>query len=67
MLDRLCCFVEAVSAHCMQQKMPAVITITEVPRAERRPEAPERFAITLAVGGLPRWAISYHAARFEDT
>jgi hypothetical protein len=67
MLDRLCSFVEEVSAHCLQQKMPAAITITEVPQAERRPEAPERFTITLAVGGLPRWAISYHATRFEET
>ena len=38
-----------------------------LPRGERRPEAPERFAITLALGGLPRWAICYHAAQFEDT
>ncbi|MGP1677675.1 MAG: tyrosine-type recombinase/integrase, partial [Burkholderiales bacterium] len=50
MLDRVCCFVENVTAHCIQQKMAAPITITEVPLAKRRSEAPERFQLTLAVG-----------------
>jgi len=66
MLDRLCCFVEDVTAHCLQKKMAGPITITEVPLAERRSEAPERFQLTLAVGGQPRWNITYHAALFEN-
>lgn len=65
MLDRVCCFVEDVTAHCIQQKMAAPITITEIPLAERRSEAPERFQLTLAVGGQPRWNISYHTSSFE--
>ncbi|MFM0368412.1 hypothetical protein [Paraburkholderia aspalathi] len=65
MLDRVCCFVEDVTAHCIQQKMAAPITITEVPLAERRSEAPERFQLTLAVGGQPRWNISYQSSSFE--
>jgi hypothetical protein len=65
MLDRVCCFVEDVTAHCIQQKMAAPITITEIPLAERRSEAPERFQLTLAVGGQPRWNISYQPSLFE--
>lgn len=67
MLDLVCCFVENVTAHCIQKKMAAPITITEIPLAERRPEAPERFQITLAVGGQPRWNISYQSSSFERT
>lgn len=66
MLDRVCCFVEDVSAHCLQQKMPSAITITEIKLAERRSEAPERFALTLAVGGVPRWNIAYHSSSFDE-
>lgn len=65
--DRLCCIVEELIAHGLQQQMPAGITITEVPRTERRAEAPERFRITLAAGGLPAWRITYHGSRFEET
>ncbi|PVE08702.1 hypothetical protein [Limnohabitans sp. Rim28] len=65
MLDRVCCFVEDVTAHCIQKKMPAPITIAEIPLAQRRPEAPERFQVTLAVGGKPRWEISYQSQPFE--
>ena len=66
MLDRVCCFVEDVTTHCIQQKMAAPITLTEIPLAERRPEAPERFRLTLAVGGQPRWNISYQSSSFEN-
>ena len=65
MLDRVCCFVEDVTAHCIQRKMAAPITLTEIPVADRRSEAPERFQLTLAVGGQPRWNISYHPSAFE--
>lgn len=65
MLDRVCCFVEDVTAHCLQRKMPSAITITEIPLAKRRSEAPERFQLTLAVGGQPRWDISYPSSAFE--
>jgi hypothetical protein len=65
--DRLCCFVEELTVHGLQRQMPPGITIAEVPRAERRAEAPERFRITLSAGGLPAWRIAYHANRFEET
>ena len=37
----------------------------EIPLAERRSEAPERFKLTLAIGGQPRWSISYQSSSFE--
>jgi hypothetical protein len=30
-------------------------------------EAPERFMVTLATGGMPRWHISFHDSPFEET
>jgi hypothetical protein len=63
MLDRLCCFVEEFTAHCLQTETVPGITITELPLGE----APERFRLTLGTGGLPRWKIAYHASLFEDT
>ena len=67
MHDRLSCFVEEVTVHCLQKLMPAEVTITEIPPAERLAELPERFRLTLGVGGLPRWNIAYHASSFEET
>jgi hypothetical protein len=67
MLDRLCCFVEEFTAHCLQRQMPAEITISEIPLATRLAEAPERFTLTLGAGGLARWNIAYHASLFEET
>jgi hypothetical protein len=66
MLDRLCCFVEEFTAHCLEKQMPAEITITEVPPAKRPTEAQERFTLTLGAGGLVRWNIAYHASSFEE-
>ena len=67
MFDRLSCFAEEVTAHLLQRRLIADVTITEVPLADRPEEAPERFRLTLAVGGLPPWEIAYHVARFEET
>jgi hypothetical protein len=66
-LDRLCCFVEEFTAHCLQRRMVPEITITELPIAKRVEELPERFRLTLGAGGLARWNIAYHASRFEET
>lgn len=67
MLDRLCCFVEEFTAHCLQKKMPAEITIREIALADRLDETPERFQVTLTGGGHPAWRIAYHASPFEQT
>jgi hypothetical protein len=66
-LDRLSCFVEEVTAHCLQRKVPTGVTLTEVPRQERPEDVPERFLPTLSVGGMPPWSIAYHGASFEET
>lgn len=66
MFDRLSCFVEEVTVHLLQRRLLCGITITEVPRELRAAEAPERFRVTLDVGGLPPWAIVYRATTFEE-
>ena len=65
--DRLICFVEEFTAHCLQRRMPPGITITELAPADRRADAPERFRVTLAIGGLPPWRIGFHASWFDET
>ncbi|MET4740290.1 hypothetical protein ABIF73_004429 [Bradyrhizobium japonicum] len=64
--DRVMCFVEDLVAHLLQVRMPAGVTVTEVKRADRTAEAPERFRITPAVGGAGAWEIGYRADRFEE-
>ena len=34
-LDRLCCFVEELSSHCLRRKMPGGVTLIEIPVANR--------------------------------
>lgn len=34
-MDRLICFVEEVTAHCLKARMPAGITVTEIPLSQR--------------------------------
>lgn len=64
--DRLSRFVEEVTAHLLQRRLRDGVTITEVPRDQRPTEAPERFRVTLAIGGLPPWTIAYDAKSFEE-
>jgi hypothetical protein len=65
--DRLICFVEEFAVHCLNRKLPAGITITELALADRPVEAPERFRVTLASGGFAPWRIAFHMSRFEQT
>lgn len=67
MLDRLSCFVEEFTAYCLQERMPSGTTIAELPLAKRTKEVPERFRLTLKVGGLVEWVLQYHASSFEMT
>ena len=67
MLDRLSCFVEDFTAHCLRCRMPRGVTITELPLADRPPESPERFRLTLGRGGLQEWVIQYHQSTFDNT
>ena len=68
-LDRLLCFVEEVTAHALQARMPEGVTITEVPLPQRDSlsEIPHRFQVTLVAGGFPIWDIQYHQSSFEET
>lgn len=65
--DRLNCFVEEITAHCLKARMPASLTLTEIPLSQRDPAMPQRFQVTLANGGMPAWNIMYHQSSFEET
>lgn len=65
MTDRLMCFVEDVTVHCINRRMPSAMSITEIPSPQRSVEMPMRFQPTLANGGLPLWQIQYHHSSFE--
>jgi hypothetical protein len=67
MTDRLNCFVEDVTVHCIQRHMPADLSLTEIPLPQRAAEMPARFQPTVANGGMPIWQIIYHASAFDAT
>jgi hypothetical protein len=67
MLDRLLCFFEEFTVHCIQRRLSSGFTIMEIPLAERLAEAPERFTLTLASGGRPAWEIRFRGTPFEET
>jgi hypothetical protein len=64
--NRVACFVEEVTAHCLQRRILDGVTLTELPPADRLAEAPERFRVTPAVGGDPRWTITHHLKMFDE-
>jgi len=66
-MDRLICFVEEVTAHCLKARMPAGISVTEIPLPQREADMPQRFQVTLTNGGMPIWNITYHQSSFEET
>ncbi|MFH1070240.1 MAG: hypothetical protein V1794_11525 [Candidatus Glassbacteria bacterium] len=65
-MDRLACFVEEVTAHCLAARMPAGINVTEIPLIQRNSDIPLRFQLTLTNGGMPVWNISYSKKSFEN-
>jgi len=67
MLDRLCCFIEEVSAYGLRDQMPSGISITEIPVSDRKADYPERFQVTFIHGGMPIWNIAYHVSKFEES
>jgi hypothetical protein len=67
MLDRLSCFAEEFTAHCLQSRMPEGVTLTEIPLPARLAECPERFRLTLRLGGSAEWNIGYHTSTFDNT
>lgn len=66
MFDRLCCCIEDVVAHALSLRLPDGMALTEIALADRTAEAPERFALTVAVGGRPIWLLSYSQEPFDE-
>jgi len=66
MMNRLSCFIEEVTVHCLKAKMPAGISVMEFPSSQRKIENPQRFQLTLTNGGMPIWNITYHQGSFEE-
>lgn len=66
-MDRLMCFVEEVTAHCLKARMPVGISVTEIPLSQRESDMPQRFQLTLSDGGMRIWNIAYHQTSFEET
>ena len=66
-MDRLSCFVEEVTAHCLRIWMPESFSVTEIPLSQRESDIPQRFQVTLTNGGMPLWNIFYHQSAFEET
>jgi hypothetical protein len=66
MFDRLSCFVEEFLTYCFQKRLPSGAEIAEIPVASRPPQAPQRFQLTLQVGGRPAWRLQYSERRFEE-
>ena len=67
MLDRVCCFAEEITVHCLQRKLPAGIAVTEIPPLERSADVPERFALTLLFGGQPTWHLHHQGSTFDSS
>lgn len=65
MFDRVSSLAEDVTAHLLRKRLPKGITITELALTDRNESAPERFRVTLAIGGAPAWSLSYDARPFE--
>src|SRR5262249_32680320 len=65
-LDRLLCFIEETAAYALKTHLPEIISLREIPIAQRRTDFPERFSITLATGGAPLWRLVYHERRFDE-
>ena len=66
LFECLSCFVEEVVVHGLQQEMLEGISLTELERGRREPEAPERFQPALVTGGSVIWRITYHGRRFDE-
>jgi len=65
--DRMLCFVEEVTVHGLQHRLPDNISITEIPLVCRDASRAERFRICTEGGGMPLWTIAYHDTYFEET
>lgn len=67
MLDRLSCFVEETITHCLQERLPTGLSVTEIPLPDRDPQVPLRFRLALAEGGTEIWSLAYHSSTFDES
>lgn len=65
-IDRISCFVEEVTTHCLQRKFPKGVDIKETTLAERSPEKPLRFVVTVVTDQTTTWKLTAHTSKFED-
>lgn len=65
MLDRIVCFFEEIVICCIQRKLPAGISVSQIPIAQRDKELPLRFRYSLVGAGGVIWSIQYHHSTFE--
>lgn len=66
MFDRVTCFAEEITAYSIQRKLPAHMTLTEIPVVKRTSEAPTRFLVTSTQGGLPPWHLVFRSDSFKN-
>jgi hypothetical protein len=59
-------FVEDITIWCMAQNLPGGVIVAEIRRADRDPNKPERFKMTVGGFGDERWIIRYSERTFED-
>lgn len=65
--DRLICFVEEITVHCLEAHMPTEITISEIELSTRESSVPLRFQLALKDDGVATWRLQPHQNPFEDT
>ena len=65
MFDRLCCCIEDVVAHALSARLPEGMALTEIALADRTADAPERFALSVVVGGRLIWRLAYSQEPFD--
>jgi len=64
--ERLCCFVEEMTAYCLQNQMPPSLRFEEIALSYRPSDIPERFRLGLTSVSAPRWIVAYHTNAFKD-
>ena len=65
--DRLICFVEEMTVHCLAAQMPPGVTVCEVPVSQRESDMPLRFRLAIKEDGITAWRIRHHQSPFEET
>lgn len=67
MLQRLLSFAEEITIYCLSRDLPDGLQISEIGRADRAPDFPRRFQLSVTSGGRSAWKFSVGDARFDLT